>query len=74
MRGVAVVEPGPLREANRAPDVTLSFGEKMMVRLVRLRLSLLIVALILLRNYNSGNTNLGRAAQGLAAELAGIER
>ena len=46
----------------------------MMVRLVRLRISLLIVALILLRNYNSGNTNLGRAAQGLAAELAGIER
>ncbi len=30
------------------------------------------IGVILLRNYGRGNTNLGRAAQGLAAELAGI--
>ena len=32
------------------------------------------ISVILLRNYNRGNTNLGRAAQGLAAELAEIVR
>jgi CubicO group peptidase (beta-lactamase class C family) len=32
------------------------------------------IGAIMLRNYSRGNTNLGRAAQGLVAALASIER